>query len=325
MCRVLNAWQPSAPIQNLKKRAQILRAIREFFYARSVVEVETPLMCTTGTTDAYLDSFIVTEQGQDKTRVRYLQTSPEFAMKRLLAAGIGDCYQISKAFRCDEAGRNHNPEFTLLEWYRLNVDHHGLMQDVDELLQAILHCPSAQRIGYAELFLEYFNLDPHRATLEEVKKVAQKYAPQILETLTLDTDSKDDWLMLLLAECIEPHLGIDRPCFIYDYPATQAALAKISADNVAQRFEVYIHGIELANGFHELQQPLEQLKRFQCDNEKRHALGKTKISIDYRLIAALEHGLPACAGVALGIDRLVMLALQAQNLSATLSFCFHTI
>lgn len=247
---------------------------------------------------------------------RYLQTSPEFAMKRLLAAGIGDCYQICKAFRCDESGRYHNPEFTILEWYRLYFDHHQLMDDMDELLQLVLQCPSAKRISYRQLFLEHLDIDPHIASIEDLKKIA----PELCATLNETIDNKDDYLMLLLSHLIEPHLGFDCPCFIYDYPATQAALAKVRDGKFAERFEVYVNGIELANGFHELQHAGEQLNRFKQDNTKRCELNKPKVTIDYRLIGSLQQGLPNCAGVALGVDRLIMLALHQEKIQHVLSF-----
>jgi len=308
-------WQPLASTENLKQRASILRSLREFFYQRNVVEVETPLLCSTGVTDPYLDCMKV----DFNHRIGYLQTSPEYAMKRLLAAGMGDCYQICKAFRCDESGKYHNPEFTMLEWYRLDYNHHRLMDDMDELLQLTLKCPPAQRISYQQLFLDFLNIDPHLASIENLKNIANEKAPSIASTLNAATDTKDDWLMLLLAELIEPKIGFDRPCFIYDYPATQSSLSKIS-DDVAQRFEVYVNGIELANGFHELQSSEEQHKRFLDDNEKRRQLNKFIMPIDQRLLTALKHGLPSCAGVALGIDRLVMLALKQTALQEIISF-----
>ena len=305
-------WQPSATIDALKNRAEILRILRDFFYQRKVTEVETPLLCVAGTTDAYLDSMTSTFNHQ----TRYLQTSPEYAMKRLLAAGIGDCYQICKAFRCDEFGQYHNPEFTMLEWYRLNFDHHQLMNDMDDLLQLVLKCLPAKRISYQQLFLEYLNIDPHLASIDDLKKIA----PELCSALNDSTDTKDDYLMLLLSHLIEPKIGFDCPCFIYDYPATQAALSKVRENKFAERFEVYVNGIELANGFHELQSAEEQRKRFLSDNEKRKRLSKSEVPIDERLLEALKHGLPSCAGVALGVDRLVMLALKQQKLSDIISF-----
>lgn len=305
-------WQPSANIESLKNRAKILNEIRAFFYARNITEVETPLLCSSGVTDPYLDCM----QVNFNHRIGYLQTSPEYAMKRLLAAGIGDCYQLCKAFRCDESGKYHNPEFTMLEWYRLNYDHHQLMNDMDDLLQSILKCLPAKRISYRQLFLDFLNIDPHQASIDELKKIS----PDLCEILNAETDTKDDVLMLLLSELIEPKIGFDRPCFIYDYPASQAALSKVRENKFAERFEVYVNGIELANGFHELQSVDEQSKRFLNDNKKRRRLNKPEMPIDEYLLGALKHGLPHCAGVALGVDRLIMLALQKEKLSDVLSF-----
>jgi len=309
-------WRPSASIDTLKARSKIISEIRSFFNERHVLEVDTPLMCRAGTTDVYLDSMMLTLNKNRTDDIRYLQTSPEFCMKRLLAAGIGDCYQICKAFRKDEAGKYHNPEFTLLEWYRINFDHHRLMDDMDALLQYILKSQPAKRISYRDLFLENLGIDPYKLSIEQLIKID----PDLCQTLNPQIDSKDDYLMLLLSQHIEPKLGSDRPCFIYDYPASQAALSKVRDKKYAERFEVYIHGIEVANGFHELQEANEQLSRFQEDNKKREGLNKPSVAIDHALIDALKHGLPNCAGVALGIDRLIMIALQKEKLSDVLSF-----
>ncbi|MCD8543182.1 MAG: elongation factor P--(R)-beta-lysine ligase [Gammaproteobacteria bacterium] len=309
-------WRPSASIDALKARSRIITQLRSFFNQRKILEVDTPLMCAAGTTDVYLDSMVITSSKNSDDDIRYLQTSPEFCMKRLLTAGIGDCYQICKAFRRDEIGKYHNPEFTLLEWYRINCDHHQLMDEMDALLQYILKSQPAKRISYRDLFLEYLGIDPHKLSIKQLIKVD----PDVCKALNPLTDTKDDYLMLLLSQHIEPTLGLDRPCFIYDYPASQAALSKIRDKKYAERFEVYIHGVELANGFHELQQANEQLRRFQEDNKKRKILNKPTVQIDYALINALEHGLPNCAGVALGVDRLIMIALEKEKLSDVLSF-----
>lgn len=320
MSLVHNSWRPCASIEHLRNRAQIIKSLRDFFYERKVTEVETPLLCSAGTTDVYLDSILTTrlstraDHSSLKT-LAYLQTSPEYAMKRLLAAGMGDCYQICKAFRCDESGRYHNPEFTMLEWYRLGFDHHDLMSEVDDLLQVILKSQPAERITYQNLFLKYLNIDPHLASISDLEKID----PQLCLALDHKVDTKDDYLMLLLSQHIEPQLGFEQPCFIYDFPASQAALSKVD-NQIAQRFEVYVRGIELANGFHELQEAEEQLKRFLNDNKKRKEIGKAEVSIDYRLIQALKQGLPSCSGVALGVDRLIMLALKQEKLSDVLSF-----
>jgi elongation factor P--(R)-beta-lysine ligase len=234
-----------------------------------------------------------------------------------LAAGSGDIFQISQAFRHEQQGRLHNPEFTLLEWYRVGFNHHQLMDEMDTFLQSILHCPRAQRYSYQALFEKNCQLNPHTATIEKLKTVAKQH--DLLDTLGQECTNRDDWLMLLFSIVIEPTLGLAAPCFIDEYPASQAALAKVN-NGVAERFEVYLGGVELANGFHELQDPITQRERFRRDLATRRQLGKPTPPIDERFLAALEFGLPACAGVALGIDRLVMLALDKASLADVISF-----
>ena len=315
-------WQPSAPLKNLQLRAHILSQIRGFFAARNVMEVETPLLCHTSVTDPFIQSIpaFFPAQPRAQTQRYYLQTSPEYAMKRLLAAGSGAIYQITKAFRQGEVGRFHNPEFTMLEWYRPGFDHHDLMNEMDELLQLIFKSPAAERKTYAELFQDFLHIDPHSASIEALRNCAGENHIVVNTELT----DRDSWLNLLLSHCIEPQLGKDRPCFIYDFPATQAALARISQDNppVAARFEVYMQGIELANGFHELQDAHEQRRRFEKNLATRKQQGLEEVVIDEYFLAALEQGLPDCAGVALGIDRLVMLATSSSQIAEVLSFDF---
>lgn len=314
-------WQPTATINQLKQRAKILANIRTFFAERSVLEVETPLLSAGTITDPHLQSFTTTYTGPSAAQGKtlYLQTSPEFAMKRLLAADSGPIFQICKAFRNDELGRYHNPEFTMLEWYRPGFDHHRLMQEVDELLQLILGCPPADKLSYQHVFLHYTGLNPHTASRDTLQNYAQSIG---IETAHLELNDNDSWLHLLLSHLIEPQLGLEKPCFIYDYPASQAALAQIRRDAppVAERFEVYIKGIELANGFHELADATEQHQRFITDLEKREELGLASVPIDHHLLAALNANFPNCSGVALGIDRLIMLACQAQTLQEVISF-----
>lgn len=315
----LNDWRPSADIVTLKQRADILKSIRAFFAARDVLEVETPLMCHASVTDPFIESIPALYQAHPTLAAEtlYLQTSPEYAMKRLLAAGSGAIYQICKAFRQGETGHLHNPEFSMLEWYRPGFDHHALMNEMDELLIEVLKTEPADKFSYAELFSQHLNIDAHHATLEELKACAAK------NSINADADDDTDtWLMLLLTHLIEPKLGAERPCFIYDFPASQAALSKIQKTNppTAARFEVYYHGIELANGFYELQDANEQRARFEKNNADRKALGLQPIQIDKRFLAALESGIPDCAGVALGVDRLAMLACGEHNVRDVLSF-----
>jgi len=315
-------WQPSAAIDQLRARARILKSIRDFFAARDVMEVETPLMCHTSVTDPYIQSIPALFQAQPhaKESRHYLQTSPEYAMKRLLVAGSGAIFQICKAFRQGEIGRYHNPEFTMMEWYRPGFDHHQLMDEMDELLQLILNKPAAERLSYADIFMQHVQLNPHTATLQELQTCAQQKNISVAGEIT----DRDTWMQLLMSDYIEPRVGQDRPCFIYDFPASQAALSRVQPSQlpVASRFEVYFRGIELANGFHELQDASEQRKRFEKNNAERKALGFNEMVIDEFLLAALDQGLPDCAGVALGIDRLIMLAEESKQIADVLSFDF---
>ena len=300
----MKAWRPTASVENLKKRAEIIAKIRNFFAKRNILEVETPLLSHATVTDVHLHSLKTTNN-------LYLQTSPEYAMKRLLAAESGSIYQICKAFRDDESGRLHNAEFTMLEWYRVGFTHHDLMDEMEELLQDVLKYPKAERHSYQEIFEKFLQINPHAINIEELQNCAHKYK------IDLQIDDKDTLLQLLMSEVIEPKLK--NIVFVYDYPKTQAALAKIRGE-VAERFEVYVDGIELANGFHELQDAKEQRERFLNDLKKREKLSYPQIPIDENFLAALEHGLPACSGVALGIDRLVMLALNVDYIDRTISF-----
>ena len=315
-------WQPSASLESLRKRALILAKIRSFFAERSVLEVETPLLSHATVTDPHIISMAATVPNprSSQDQLCYLQTSPEYAMKRLLAAGSGSIYQICKAFRQDERGRLHNPEFTILEWYRLGFDHHALMKEVDELFQTLLQTPPAERFSYAEVFEGFLGLNPHEAET----KTLQDCARQQGLTMTSELD-RDGWLSLLLSHGIEPHLGKDRPAFIYDFPASQAALARLRPENppLASRFEIYYQGIELGNGFHELQASTEQRSRFLQDLNYRRQNQLPSVPLDEHLLAALNHGLPDCAGIAIGVDRLVMLALGYQSIEDIVSFHFE--
>lgn len=322
---VLNAWRPSAPLEILQRRAAILQQIRHFFAERKVLEVETPLLCRTSVTDPFIDSVpaLVKSHQQSLPERFYLQTSPEYAMKRLLAAGSGAIYQINKAFRQSELSQCHQIEFTMLEWYRPNFNHHDLMQEVKELLQATLGIKDVVKKTYAELFQAYLNINPHETCLEELQTCAHKQGIAVGSEIT----TCDEWLMLLMAHCIEPQIGNELPCFVYDFPVTQAALAKIQTGNppVAARFEVYYKGLELANGFYELQDAKEQLLRFEKNISLRKQLALPHQDVDEFFICALTHGLPDCSGVALGIDRLVMLSTGCENISEVISFDFKRV
>ncbi|WP_111976627.1 elongation factor P--(R)-beta-lysine ligase [Algibacillus agarilyticus] len=314
-------WQPSASIATLKKRALLLHKIRHFFAERDVLEVETPLLASSGITDLHLENIECqfTGPGFAKPLNLYLQTSPEYAMKRLIAAGSGCIYQLCKAVRNDESGRFHNPEFSMLEWYRMNFNHHDLMQEVDTFLQQMLACQAADYLTYQQAFLMFTHIDPLHCQVTELKKfIKDKGEPDIASVLT----SKTDLLQYIFCTHIEHKIGQETPCFVYHFPAAQASLAKLNKDDlrVAERFEVYFKGIELANGFHELTDKHEQLKRFEQDNQLRQQAGKEQKPIDHYLLAALENGLPNCAGVALGIDRLFMLAEQLPHINEAIAF-----
>jgi lysyl-tRNA synthetase class 2 len=318
---MMPSWRPTALLSTLQKRAEIINTIRDFFCARNVLEVETPLLSYTTVTDPHVLSIpAIFQRNGEKAETVFLQTSPEYAMKRLLAAGSGAIFQICKAFRQGDVGRIHNPEFTMLEWYRPGFDHHALMNEMDELLQLILQTAPAERLSYQAAFEKFVSINPHTASQLELANCAKHHG---IDFVGADSGEKNIWLDLILTHCIEPYIGQERPVFLYDFPITQAALAKIrDAENppVASRFEVYFKNIELANGFHELQNAEEQRARFTKDLIAREQQGIISVPIDELFLSALTAGLPDCSGVALGVDRLVMLALQHEALSDAMSF-----
>jgi len=313
-----NHWRPTAAIETLRKRAQILEKIRRFFSERHVLEVETPLLCQHTVTDPYLQSLSSKCYGKDF----FLQTSPEYCMKRLIAAGSGCIYQICKAFRADEFGRYHNPEFTILEWYRINYNHFDLMNEADQLLQLILGCEPAEKMSYQDLFIKYLKIDPLIATLEQLTTCCQHNRIQLPDNVDLTIDLI---LQVLMSDAIEPKIGLDKPIFIFHYPKNQAALSKIHPPDprVSERFEIYYSGLELANGFHELTNAQEQQKRFEENNLQRKKLQLPEFPIDKNLIAALNQNFPKCSGIALGVDRLVMLATQKVSISDVIGFSIN--
>jgi lysyl-tRNA synthetase class 2 len=314
----MNEWRPTASIATLEVRAKMLRAIREYFAATRALEVETPTLSAAAVSDVHLASVHATTNAQD----RFLITSPEYAMKRLLAAGCGDIWQIGRVYRDDELGRWHNPEFTMIEWYRLGMDHHSLMSDVERLINAAL--PSAKQFDRAErmTYRDAVQLHAGVDALEDPTAVfvARLESANIDVPRDLHTD-RDACLDLIMSTLVGPHLGQERLTFIYDYPASQAALARIRGP-VASRFEAYLNGIELVNGFHELANAAEQRARFEADLEQRQKRGLPRTPIDEHFLSALEHGLPECAGVALGFDRLVMCAIDAKHIQEVLAFPF---
>jgi lysyl-tRNA synthetase class 2 len=304
----------------------LLARVREFFSRHDVLEVETPLLSSAGTTAPNLDSFMTQSLAPgDRSAARYLHTSPEFAMKRLLAAGSGSIYQICKVFRAGEAGRLHNPEFTMIEWYRVGADHQQLMDDVAALVAETLdgsrRLAATEKLAYGDAFRRLAGCDPHTATSRDLAAAANAHG---LDVSGLAGDV-DGWRDLLLTHVVEPQLGRDRLTFLYDYPATAAALARIRPGDppVAERFELYLDGVELANGFHELADATEQRHRFESDNRRRAVHDRPTIPMDTHLLAALTHGLPDCSGVALGFDRLVMAASGARTIAEVTAFPFE--
>ena len=313
-----DSWRPTASLANLKLRAELLKKIRTFFEVRKVLEVDTPALSRAAATDRHLASFrVASARGTDF----YLHTSPEFPMKRLLAAGAGDIWQLCKVFREGEAGRLHNPEFTLIEWYRLGFDQQRLMHEVHELLGELLPDASsaAEYLTYREAFQRHAGLDPYNCGKQDCMRVLQDSDRHVPSENDLDHDG---WLDLVAGELVYPELGRQGLSFIYDYPASQAALARVRAGGpaVAERFEAFFRGIELANGFHELLDAVEQRRRFQVDRDYRRSHGLPEVPLDENLLAALESGLPDCAGVALGLDRVLMLAAGAPSLDEVIAF-----
>ncbi len=314
-------WQPTASSATLGLRARILARIRRFFAERDVPEVETPLLSAATVTDPHLASLSTSYRRAPKSLAQslYLQTSPEYAMKRMLAAGSGPIYQICKAFRDGEAGRWHNPEFTLLEWYRPGYDHQRLMEEVDELVGSLLDRPPAGRITYAAAFTQSVGVDPLAASDAVLARRVEALGLSAESITGLD---RDGCLDFLFSHGVQPVLAGRGSVFVYDYPASQAALARTCPDNplVAERFELLVDGVELANGYHELTDGVEQRRRFEEDRIARQQHGLIVPPLDERLLAALDHGLPDCAGVALGVDRLVMLAAGVTDIREVLAF-----
>jgi len=322
-------WRPTASRDALKLRSRLLAWIREYFSGQGVIEVDTPVLAVAGTTDPAIRSFTTRyhgpspDAGHGGEMKLYLHTSPEFPMKRLLAAGSGSIYQVCKVFRDGEAGHHHNPEFSLLEWYRTGFDHFDLMDDVEKLLRAVLDgiapLESVDHWTCRELFLEVVGIDPFPATVPELQAVL--HAHGVHDPVGLGPDDRDAWLDVVMTHVIEPSLG-QGLVFVRDYPASQAALARLRPGKppVAARFEAYLGGLELANGYHELADATEQQQRFEKDNACRALQGATPVPMDEKLLAALAAGLPDCAGVALGIDRLLMIAARATSMDAVLAF-----
>ena len=298
----------------LQQRSELLRNVRQFFYDRDFLEVETPLLSEEIIPELHIEPIAVNE--------KYLQSSPELHMKRLVAAKMQAVFQITRSFRSDEYGPLHNPEFTIVEWYRTGDDLQAGMQLLDELCQATLATPAAKRTSYAAAFEEYVGICPHAATAARLADRARELKLPVPDTM--QRDDCDEWLNLMLALQVEPHLGRDMPEILYDYPASQAALAKIATredgKRVAERFEIYYRGVELANGYHELTDAAELRNRLEKVNQQREADCRPPLPMPESLLAAMEAGLPDCAGCALGFDRLAMLACGAKTIDEVMAF-----
>jgi elongation factor P--(R)-beta-lysine ligase len=306
---------PQPTLATLTHRSDLLRRLRQFFCDRNFIEVETPLLSGEVIPELHIEPFHVAGGG-------FLQASPELYMKQLLVAGAQAIFQVTRSFRQGECGALHNPEFTMVEWYQVGDDMAAGIALLDALTQALLNTPPAKRSTYAAAFQEHLSLNPHTSTLDQLASAV--HAANVVIPAGLARNNRDEWLNLLLAMRVEPKLGRDRPEILYHYPASQSALAKTVTDTagnqVAERFELYYHGIELANGYHELADPTELRKRFEAVNTDRAADGRRALPLPERWLAAMEKGLPDCTGVALGFDRLVMLAVGAASIDDVTAF-----
>ncbi len=307
----------------LKDRAECLAKARAFFAARSIVEVDTPILSHSAPVDEHIDVLRVL---LPKEEMGYLHTSPEYAMKRLISEGIGDIYQLSHVFREGEIGARHNPEFTMAEWYRIGMEYEPFIEETLDFLRCFLgELPSA-KISYRDSLIQYAGIDYLHATHSDLLDCAKKHAIALSE----EACEWDDEILLHLILCfvVEPNFGQEELTVLLDYPSTEAALARTKQKGdevVAERFEVYYRGIELCNGYHELTDPVEQRRRFVEANQYRAAAGKNQLPIDERFLAAMQKGIPDCCGVAVGFDRLMMLRHQAKDLSEVLPFTWSTI
>ena len=310
----MSDWRPTGDAEALRARASLFETIREFFSERGVLEVDTPLLSQFGVTDPNIELFTVASRDEK----RFLQSSPEYAMKRLLASGVGDIYQLGKAFRRGESGERHNPEFTLLEWYRTDTSHHELIREVADLVAKVLPVSSWQVWSYAALFAEILKLDIFTASTETLSSKVEEQGISIDAPL-----SRLDYLDLLMTHCIEPSIASWGLVFVIDFLPEQAALARLITQGehaVAARFEAYYGGLELANGYWEEAQAAVLSARFADDNAKRGLRGQEEVSADTRLLNALEAGFPDCSGVALGFDRLLMLTLGQSSIAEVMPF-----
>lgn len=329
-------WRPKASVVQLRRRAEIYRQVREFFHARGVLEVETPILSRFGNTDPNIESYIAWANTRDAhpkinpagggaagdAEYWYLHTSPEFGMKRLLAAGVGPIYQLCKVFRHAEFGRFHNTEFSMLEWYRPGFSYQALMDEVADLVRCLSgedECLGVEKISYAQAFQATTGIDPHNASLDELKDFVRSRGQHVQG---LAMDDRDGWLDLLMGNYVQPELGQGKLTFVYDFPASRAALARVREGSLplAERFELFINGVELANGYQELTCAREMRRRFKREQEIRKNNNQLSVDYDRYLISAGEHGLPDSAGVALGMDRLVLHICKQDSLQKVLAF-----
>lgn len=307
----------------LHLRARLYALIRAFFAEREVLEVETPILSAAGNTDPNIESFSTAFSGHVDAgaRTRWMRTSPEYPLKRLLAAGVGDCYELGRVFRNGEAGGRHNPEFTMLEWYRVGWDHRRLMEETIALVEAALAMMGLRAEvwieGYRQLFIDELGIDPAHAPIEQLQLPLEEYG------INPDGLTRDDWLDLLITHRLQPSFPANRITVIHDYPASQCALAKVRPGDppLAERFELYLGRYELANGYHELNDAAEQRRRFERDNEVRRARGQATVPMDENLLETLD-AMPDCAGVALGIERLLMCLVGTDAIADVLAFPF---
>ena len=310
-------WQPGASLATLRQRAKLLSIVRKFFADRDILEIETPLLSSATATDVHLTSLTTKLTNLIESKTYFLQTSPEFAMKRLLANDVGPIFQICKAFRGDSLTSLHNPEFSILEWYRPGFEMEKLMDEVADLIDATIGVSKITRLSYLEIFKGKLGVNPHVCSLEELAELANS---------KIDINSCDlnfsDYLDLVMTTLIEPELP--EYCFVFDYPKSQAALSDVESDAdgnvIAKRFELYCRGMEIANGYLELTDPVEQRRRSETDNANRSDKGLPQLPIDENLIAALDAGMPKTSGVALGLDRLLMIIDEINDIDKALAF-----
>ena len=315
-------WRPTASVEVLHGRADMLARIRAYFAAQGVREVQTPVLSASAASDPQIETIAATPARGPR---RFLQTSPEYPMKRLLAGGFGDCYQVCPVFRDGESGRLHNPEFTMIEWYRVDFGMAEMQHDVDRVLRVacaeVRSLAPTKSITYRDAIGKATGIDCRSATPVEIRAALAGHG---IEPVEADDWDRDAWLDLLMGAIVGPSLGHDAPVFVEDYPASQAALARLRTERdgtvVAERFELYLDGLELANGFRELGDAVEQRRRFEGDLAARGARRQARNPLDENLLGALAHGLPDCAGVALGFDRLVMAAWRLPSLEAAMAF-----